>query len=118
MSTLLEVKGLKKYFSTPKGMLHAVDDINFTLEQGKTLGIVGESGSGKSTMGRVILHLLSPTDGQIIFDGKDVSKPDRQMLNYDSFVSPISANARKVLCRKASGVFAFRGISPIWAGFG
>ena len=80
MSTLLEVKGLKKYFSTPKGMLHAVDDINFTLEQGKTLGIVGESGCGKSTMGRVILHLLSPTDGQIVFDGKDVSKPDRQML--------------------------------------
>ena len=45
MGTLLEVKGLKKYFATPKGLLHAVDDINFTLEEGKTLGIVGESGA-------------------------------------------------------------------------
>ena len=48
MAKLLEVKGLKKYFNTPKGMLHAVDNINFTLDQGKTLGIVGESGCGKS----------------------------------------------------------------------
>ena len=50
MAKLLEVKGLKKYFNTPKGMLHAVDNINFTLDQGKTLGIVGESGCGKSTL--------------------------------------------------------------------
>ena len=47
--TILEVKHLKKYFNTPKGLLHAVDDVNFTLERGKTLGIVGESGCGKST---------------------------------------------------------------------
>lgn len=80
MSVLLDVKGLKKYFNTPKGMLHAVDDISFTLEQGKTLGIVGESGCGKSTLGRVLLHLLEPTDGTILFDGKDISHPGRQEM--------------------------------------
>ena len=55
--TILEVKNLKKYFHTPKGMLHAVDDVNFTIEEGKTLGVVGESGCGKSTTGRAILRL-------------------------------------------------------------
>ena len=64
---ILEVKHLKKYFKTGRGMLHAVDDINFTLERGKTLGLVGESGCGKSTTGRVILRLLEPTSGEIIF---------------------------------------------------
>ena len=77
---LLEVQHLKKYFSTPKGMLHAVDDINFSLEEGKTLGIVGESGCGKSTLGRVILHLLDATDGKILFDGKDITRPARQEM--------------------------------------
>ncbi len=71
---ILEVKNLKKYFETPNGMLHAVDDISFTLESGKTLGLVGESGCGKSTTGRAILCLTEPTDGQIIFDGKDLMK--------------------------------------------
>lgn len=74
MSTLLEVKNLKKYFKTPRGLLHAVDDVSFSLEEGKTLGVVGESGCGKSTMGRVVLHLLDATDGQIIYKGKDISK--------------------------------------------
>lgn len=54
----LEVKNLKKYFNTPKGLLHAVDNVNFRIYEGKTLGVVGESGCGKSTLGRVILHLL------------------------------------------------------------
>jgi len=77
---LLEVSHLKKYFSTPKGMLHAVDDINFSLDEGKTLGIVGESGCGKSTLGRVILHLLEATDGKIMFEGRDITKPDRALM--------------------------------------
>lgn len=69
---LLEVRNLKKYFSTPKGLLHAVDDVTFSINQGETLGIVGESGCGKSTTGRVILRLLEATGGDIIFDGKDI----------------------------------------------
>lgn len=73
MNTLLEVNKLKKYFKTPKGMLHAVDDVSFAIEQGSTMGVVGESGCGKSTLGRSIVHLLQPTDGQILFKGKDVT---------------------------------------------
>ena len=80
MQPLLEVKNLKKYFSTPKGLLHAVDGVNFQLETGKTLGIVGESGCGKSTLGRVILHLLDPTDGQILFEGNDITNPNAKEL--------------------------------------
>ena len=71
---LLEVKNLKKYFKTPNGMLHAVDDVSFTLERGSTLGLVGESGCGKSTTGRAILCLTEPTSGQIIFDGQHSMK--------------------------------------------
>ena len=71
---LLDVRHLKKYFKTSNGMLHAVDDINFTIERGKTLGIVGESGCGKSTTGRAILRLIEPTSGQVLFDGKDITK--------------------------------------------
>jgi oligopeptide/dipeptide ABC transporter ATP-binding protein len=73
MGTVLEVKNLYKYFSTPKGMLHAVDDVSFVIEEGKTLGVVGESGCGKSTLGRTIVHLLESTDGQIFLEGKDVT---------------------------------------------
>ncbi len=64
---LLEVKHLKKYFKTKRGPLHAVDDVSFTIERGKTLGVVGESGCGKSTLGRVILGLLDTTAGEIWF---------------------------------------------------
>lgn len=70
--SLLTVKNLKKYFKTPKGMLHAVDDISFTLERGKTLGLVGESGCGKSTTGRLLLRLIEPSAGEVVFDGKQV----------------------------------------------
>lgn len=78
--TILEVKNLKKYFKTTKGMLHAVDDISFSLERGKTLGIVGESGCGKSTLGRSILRLIEPTSGEVKFEGKDiVSMSQREM---------------------------------------
>ena len=77
---LLEVKNLKKYFSTPKGMLHAVDGVSFSIEAGKTLGIVGESGCGKSTTGRAILRLIEPTSGEVIFDGQDVTKMDKRTM--------------------------------------
>ena len=72
---ILEVQGLKKYFNTSRGKLHAVDDITFSIEEGKTLGVVGESGCGKTTLGRTILHLTDPTDGKIFFEGKDISNP-------------------------------------------
>ena len=71
---ILDVRHLKKYFSTPKGMLHAVDDVSFTIERGKTLGVVGESGCGKSTTGRSILRLINPTAGEVFFEGQDITK--------------------------------------------
>lgn len=77
---ILEVKNLKKYFKTGRGMLHAVDDVSFTLERGKTLGLVGESGCGKSTTGRTLLRLIEPTSGQILFEGKDINKCSRSEL--------------------------------------
>lgn len=77
---LLEVKNLKKYFDTPGGVLHAVDDVSFRLEKGKTLGVVGESGCGKSTTGRAILRLHEPTGGEVIFEGKDITKLSQQEM--------------------------------------
>ncbi len=71
---ILQVKHLKKYFKTPKGMLHAVDDISFDIQRGRTLGVVGESGCGKSTTGRAILRLIEPTSGDVIFDKKEITK--------------------------------------------
>lgn len=71
---ILEIKQLKKYFKTANGMLHAVDDVSFSIERGKTLGIVGESGCGKTTTGRAILRLVEPTSGEIIFEGKNIIK--------------------------------------------
>ena len=97
MSTILEVKNLKKYFSTPRGLLHAVDDVSFSLQEGRTLGVVGESGCGKSTLGRVLLHLIEPTSGQIFFDGKDISvvkKRQWRALRHDMqiiFQDPMSS---------------------------
>lgn len=94
---ILEVKHLKKYFKTARGTLHAVDDVSFTIEKGKTLGIVGESGCGKSTTGRAILRLLEPTDGQVIFNGQDITalssskmrqmRRDMQIIFQDPFSS-------------------------------
>jgi peptide/nickel transport system ATP-binding protein len=78
MSVLLEVKNLKKYFKTKKGPLHAVDDISFKIEKGETLGLVGESGCGKSTTGRVILKLISATDGEVVFEDVDVLKYNKK----------------------------------------
>lgn len=80
MASLLEVRDLKKYFKTKSGMLHAVDDVTFSLEAHKTLGVVGESGCGKTTLGRTILHLTEPTSGQIVFEGQDASNPTKQEM--------------------------------------
>ncbi len=79
---LLEVQGLKKYFNTKKGLLHAVDDVSFTIEKGRTLGVVGESGCGKSTLGRTILRLLEPTAGKVLFEGEDVSTLNPEQLRH------------------------------------
>lgn len=81
MDSFLQVEHLKKYFKSHGGMLHAVDDVSFFVEEGKTIGVVGESGCGKSTLGRVMIHLLDSTDGKIIYRGEDVTKPDRKRLS-------------------------------------
>ncbi len=70
MAPVIEVQNLKKYFPTPRGLLHAVDDVTFTIEKGKTLGVVGESGCGKSTLGRTIIHLHESTSGDIFLEGE------------------------------------------------
>lgn len=95
--TILDVRHLKKYFKTGKGLLHAVDDISFTIERGKTLGLVGESGCGKSTTGRAILRLIEPTSGEVYFEGQDIVKlsggemrkkrKDMQIIFQDPFSS-------------------------------
>ena len=69
---LIQTKGLKKYFSTPHGLLHAVDDVNISIEAGQTLGVVGESGSSKSTLGRVIPRLIEATSGEVLFNGENI----------------------------------------------
>ena len=74
---ILEVRHLKKYFKTAHGVLHAVDDVNFTVKRGETLGLVGESGCGKSTIGRLILGLHQATSGEILFEGKDICKMNK-----------------------------------------
>lgn len=101
---LLEVKDLKKYFDTPAGKLHAVDGLTFRLEKGKTLGVVGESGCGKSTTGRAILRLHEPTSGEVIFEGRDITKisakemqklrTEMQIIFQDPFAS---LNPRKTV---------------------
>lgn len=75
MSNILEVSNLKKYFRISGGKdLKAVDNVTFSIERGKTLGIVGESGCGKTTCGRTCIGLYKPTDGTVLFEGKDVHK--------------------------------------------
>ena len=81
MSAILEVKDLKKYFKVGSGMLHAVDGVSFEINEGETLGVVGESGCGKSTLGRVILHLLDNTGGQILYRGEDITNVSQEKLS-------------------------------------
>ena len=80
MSDLIGIRHLKKYFDTPKGQLHAVDDVTFSIPQGTTMGVVGESGCGKSTLGRTIIHLIESTGGEILYKGKDVTHVDKKQL--------------------------------------
>lgn len=94
---ILEVKHLKKYFQTPRGLLHAVDDVSFSIDRGRTLGVVGESGCGKSTTGRCILRLIEPTSGEVTFDGRDIVhlparelkalRKDMQIIFQDPYAS-------------------------------
>jgi peptide/nickel transport system ATP-binding protein len=77
---LIEARRLKKYFDTPAGKLHAVDDVSFAIQRGKTLGMVGESGCGKTTVGRALLMLQPPTDGQILFKGDDITRRSKREL--------------------------------------
>lgn len=72
-SNILQVTDLCKYFKTPRGMLHAVDGVTFSIKKGETLGVVGESGCGKSTLGRTLLHLTDITSGKVVFDGEDIT---------------------------------------------
>ena len=94
---LIETKHLKKYFKTPAGLLHAVDDVSFQINPGETLGVVGESGCGKSTLGRTVLRLLEATGGEVLYQGENIlrySKRDMkkvhlnmQMIFQDPFTS-------------------------------
>ena len=97
MHELLKVSGLKKYFKNRYGILHAVDDVSFTLDAGKTLGVAGESGCGKSTLGRTIIGLLEPTDGEVLYMDQDIThikgrkrrrlSQDMQIIFQDPFSS-------------------------------
>jgi len=78
--TLLEVRNLKKYFKNPGGTVFAVDDCTFSIERGETLGIVGESGCGKTTTGRVVIRLIEPTAGEVLFEGKNIFTANRREL--------------------------------------
>src|SRR5690554_2201233 len=94
---LLKTRNLCKYFDTPRGQLHAVEDVTLSIEADETLGVVGESGCGKSTLGRTILRLLPPTSGEVYYEGEDILKycgkqlkkmhVNMQMIFQDPFTS-------------------------------
>lgn len=94
---IIETRNLKKYFNTPKGLLHAVDDVNIRINEGETLGIVGESGCGKSTLGRTLMRLLDATEGEIFYEGQNIlgynkkqmkqMRTNMQMIFQDPFTS-------------------------------
>jgi oligopeptide/dipeptide ABC transporter ATP-binding protein len=116
---LLDVRGLKKYFKTRHGTVHAVDDISFSIARGKTLGVVGESGCGKSTTGRAILRLIEPTAGEVLFEGRDVTnlskeamrtmRKDMQIIFQDPFSS---LDPRKTISETIADPLRIQGIIP------
>lgn len=92
MAAFIEAKNLKKYFKSPKGTVHAVDDINMVIEEGTTMGVVGESGCGKTTLGRTLVHMpdSEATDGQIFYQGRDVtSLKGKELRDYHGEVQYI-----------------------------
>lgn len=95
---MMDIRHLKKYFNTPAGKLHAVDDVSVSLERGKTLGVVGESGCGKSTLGRTILCLNEPTEGEILFYG-------REKGSYGANLVTATKKERKLLRPKLQMIF-------------
>ena len=85
--SLLQVEGLVKHFPVRRGVLgrlrgavRAVDGVSLEIARGETLGVVGESGCGKSTLGRLVLRLIEPTGGRIVFDGRDLASLDPSAL--------------------------------------
>ena len=121
---MLEVEHVKQHFPIRKGLLntvtghvHAVDDVSFTLREGETLGLVGESGCGKTTLSRTLLRLLEPTDGRILFRGRDITHASRkemrplrsemQMVFQDPYAS---LNPRKRVGQIIGGPLALHGV--------
>lgn len=123
---LLEVKGLKKYFPIRKGLfsrtvgqVRAVDNVSFTVNSGKTLGMVGESGCGKTTAGRSVIRLIEPTGGRIIFDGRDITDISGEELREIRrnmqvvFQDPYSSlNPRMTIGGMISEILKFHNIVP------
>jgi ABC-type oligopeptide transport system ATPase subunit len=95
--TLLEVKGVKTFFQVKQGLLKAVNGVDLKIGKGETLGLVGESGCGKSTLGKTIMHLYKPSEGKVLFKGRDIWSFDRaerkqyakevQMIFQDPYAS-------------------------------
>ena len=124
MSTpLIEAVDLCKYFKTPKGMLHAVENVSFKIEEGKTLGVVGESGCGKSTLGRTVLRLHKATSGKVLYKGEDVlsfSKSEMHKLHRNMqmiFQDPYSSldprmSVRALISEPLSGLPKSERMSP------
>jgi len=121
---LVEVTGLTKHFAVKQGVfargssvVHAVEDVSLTVRRGETLGIVGESGCGKSTTARLMLRLLDPTAGRIVFDGRDVTKLSQRQLRplrremQMIFQDPYSSlNPRKTVGQIVGAPYAIHGI--------
>ncbi len=116
---LVEVKNLKKYFKSPAGMVHAVDDVSFTINRGETLGIVGESGCGKTTTGKTIIRLQEPTSGEVYFEGRNVyqmNKAEMHKLRKDMqiiFQDPFSSlNPRRTVFETIAEPLKYHKIIP------